>query len=78
MTLPLAETTTDNDIWQLLYADRGDVHSYCMPDYGWMEQELRTKGVTLLSFWGLTAFSVRNKRSKPMGTHNSASGIWNI
>jgi transposase len=33
MTLPLAETITDNDIWQLLYVEKRDEQSFCIPDY---------------------------------------------
>lgn len=61
MALPPAETITDNDIWQLLYADKRDEQSFCTPDYGWMEQELRHKGVTLLSLWGAYRLSCKEK-----------------
>ena len=67
MTLPFAETTTDNDIWQMMYADKRDDKSYCIPDYGWMEQELRHKGVTLLSLWGAYRFSCKEKAKQAYG-----------
>lgn len=61
ITLPPAETITDNDIWQLLYADKREEQSFCIPDYAWMEQELRHKGVTLLSLWGAYRLSCKEK-----------------
>ncbi len=50
-----------------MYADKGDAHSYCKPDYGWMEQELRTKGVPLLSLWGAYRFSCKEQEKQAYG-----------
>ncbi len=67
LALPLVEIFTDSDIWQLLYVDRGDVKSYHLPDNDWVEQELRHKGVTLLSLWANYRFSCKEKGMQPYG-----------
>ncbi len=67
LSLPLSETITDHDLWRMLYVDKRESLSYCIPDYGWMEQELRHKGVTLISLWGAYRISCNEQEKQPYG-----------
>ncbi len=45
LNLPLSETITDHDIWELLYSGKSEGKEYQKPDYEWVSKELRHKGV---------------------------------
>jgi transposase len=67
LSLPLSENITDHDLWRMLYVDKRESQSYGIPDYDWMEKELRHKGVTLISLWGAYRISCNDQGKQHYG-----------
>jgi transposase len=67
MPLPLSESITDHELWRMLYIDKRESQSFCIPDYDWMAKELRHKGVTLISLWGAYRISCNDQGTQPYG-----------
>jgi transposase len=67
LTLPLSEAFTDQDLWRMLYVDKRECQSYRTPDYEWMDQELKHKGVTLISLWGAYRISCNERGEQAYG-----------
>jgi transposase len=67
LSLPLGPEISDQEIWNLLYSSKIEEKTYRVPDYEYIEKELRHKGVTLLSLWGVYRLESRDLGKQPYG-----------